>query len=131
MLKDELFFDISGIGAVLLFRLVDDIHLMIELGIIRDQQFPLNVELCLPGRALNQSFTFTVKKNIYFNIRFFFSFKFCAVKDGLLVKYLEFASLLNLAPAPAPAPAFPSLAPEGALLPAPIFHPADQQVCWP
>ena len=64
---------------------------------------------------------------------FFFSFKFCAVKDGLLVKYLEFVSLLNpaSAPAPAPAPAFPSLAPEGALLLAPIFHPADQQVCWP
>ena len=75
---------------------------------------------------------FHSEENIYFNIRFF-SFKFCAVKDGLLVKYHEFVSLLNpaSAPAPAPAPAFPSLALEGALLPAPIFHPADQQVCWP
>ena len=70
---------------------------------------------------------FHSEENIYFNIRFF-SFKFCAVKDSLLVKYLEFDSLLNPASAPAPAPA---PAPKGALFPALIFHPADQQVCWP
>ena len=83
------------------------------------------------GQSTQSIFHFHREEKYLFQHQIFFSFKFCAVKDGLLVKYLEFASLLNLAPAPAPAPAFPSLAPEGALLPAPIFHPADQQVCWP
>ena len=85
----------------------------------------------MPGRALIP--ILNSEEKYLFQHQIFFYFLFCAVKDGLLVKYLEFVSLLNpaSAPAPDPAPSFPSLAPEGALLPALIFHLADQQVCWP